>query len=219
MQQSGTACRISFEYHPDVHSFEVVGRLLKKRFKLQDAVGKLKVKIQNEYEALKKGEDRSSFVEEEIAIMDDASFLINRDMRQEILYKQIQRLKNQIRENEALTLDQWKAIDVEHKRHERELSRIEKARQEATERRRKRLLENQEKEKEAVAAETKAESSLASLTEAAMGATADSTPVARSEALTLDVGDSREDVKESATEQRAPQAAQIMSEKPDSENL
>ena len=98
-------CRISFDYNPKMHTFEVVGRHLKHRFKLQDAAGKLKQKIQIEYEALKKGEDRSSFVEEDIAIMDDAAFLINRDMRQEILYKQIQRFSHQIRENDAQLLD------------------------------------------------------------------------------------------------------------------
>ena len=149
MQKTGEACRISFDYDPGIHSFESVGRLIKIKFKLVDTVGKLKLRIQNEYEALKKGEDRSSYVGEDIAIMDDAAFLINRDMQQEILYKQIQRLKNQIQDNEAQTLDQWKAIDMEHKRHEGELTRIENARQDATEQRRKRLLDDQEKEKEA----------------------------------------------------------------------
>ena len=151
--------------------------------------------------------------------MDDAAFLINRDMQQEILYKQIQRLKNQIRESESHTLDQWRAIDDEHKRHESELSRIENARQEATEQRRKRLLENQEKE--AGAAEAAGEPSPAPRTGPAEAtAESDRKPAAKTEAATLVRRDSKFDANESVAEQRAPQVGQIMSEKQNSsENL
>ena len=216
MQQSGKTCRISFDYNPKMHTFEAVGRHLKHRFKLQDAVGKLKQKIQIEYEALKKGEDRSSFVEEDIAIMDDAAFLINRDMRQEILYKQIQRFSHQIRENDAQLLDQWKAIRGEHERHERELSRIENARKEATEQRRKRLLENPEREKESAPQIVSAAAELPppAATAANIRYSANSEP-------SDEQRDSKLDVKESLAEQQPPprHGAQTMSEKPGTQEL
>ena len=152
LHKSRHAIRVKFTLVDGVHEdYLAVAKVLKNKCELtvngEKGLKKIAERIKKSVEAQRNGEGPSDAADDEIAIRDDAMYLIGRDISQEILLKDLRKYGKQQSELNKATQEQLEAIVGEKKRHEKELNRIEQARTEAG-RARKDRITRAEKEKE-----------------------------------------------------------------------
>jgi len=148
LHKSGSSVNVKFTFCQGQHNALAVANILKTKCLLLGEPKEIAKKIQLKVDAQRSGQAPSQQTEDDnIAIQDDAFYLIARDICQEVLLKDQRKYAKQRIELNKSTVEQLTAIMEENSRHEKELERIENASKEAG-RTRELRLERKNKEDE-----------------------------------------------------------------------